>query len=394
MNFLPPVILPLKNKEDLKGILLELGADPETIPLEWVDFPPILIQITGLTLEDSQIFSRETSKFGVVMVSVPDDGEQEKILLLGGESRISPLLENLEKISPDLRELFRWIQDGLIHLNSPLKPSFFRGKEFTWGSRTFIMGIINLTPDSFSGDGLSNLTDRALERAFEMISQGADIIDVGAESTRPGSTPVSKEEEWERLELFLKEFVPHSPVPVSLDTYKWEIAQKGLELGVSLINDVWGLKKSPQIARLVADYGAGLILMHNKEQPVYQAFLPEVLQGLEKSVEIALRAGVPREKIIVDPGFGFGKTAEHGYYMLKHLETFRSLGFPLLIGISRKSFIGKITGKPPSERVFGTAAFCALAIERGCDILRVHDVPQIKEVSLVCDRLLRQRDLI
>ncbi|MCR4433768.1 MAG: dihydropteroate synthase [Caldiserica bacterium] len=398
MKFLPPVLLSLHSKRELDQVFMEIGAHQDSLSILERKGRYYIFRLYDLRPQAALILKQEALARGAELAISWDtistrEGPTDA-LLMATESQLFSLCEKLRAQPFELFPLAEKMERVVRNLNGTPPPSSFRGQAFNWGKRTFIMGVINLTPDSFSGDGLFSSIDRALQRAEEMIANGADIIDVGAESTRPGHTPVSAEEEWKRLEPFLKEFLSEATVPVSLDTYKAEVAARGLELGVDMINDIWGLKRSPEIAHLVKESGAGLILMHNKEEPNYQHFLPEVIQGLEKSVEMALEAGVPQEKIIVDPGFGFGKTAEHGYQMLKNLRAFRSLGFPLLIGISRKSFIGKITGKPPQERIMGTAAYCALAIEGGCDILRVHDVPEIKEVALVCDRIFRSQDIV
>jgi dihydropteroate synthase len=395
---LPPVLLSISSKEELDQTLKEIGAHPESLPIMSRKGRFYLLKLCDLSPQAAIIIKQEMlARGGEAAVSWEALTSREKpteALLMGTESQLFYLCQKLKKQPFGLSRLASQLERALSNFNSSPAPSSFRGKEFRWGERTFLMGIINLTPDSFSGDGMAGEVDRALSCAEQMVREGADIIDVGGESTRPGHVPVETEEEWRRLEPFLREFLPHSPVPVSLDTSKVEVAQKGLELGVDLINDIWGCRRSQEIARLARDYGAGLVLMHNSQEPNYRHFLPEVVQGLETSLEIALEAGVPREKVILDPGFGFGKTADHNYFLLKNLRALRSLGFPLLVGISRKSFIGKITGKPPQERLLGTAAYCALAIEKGADILRVHDVPEIKEVALVCDRIFRSPALI
>jgi dihydropteroate synthase len=195
--------------------------------------------------------------------------------------------------------------------------------------------------------------------------------------------------EWGRLEDFLRCFLPTSPVPVSLDTSKGEIARLGLDLGVHLLNDVWGLRRDRSLAGLAAEAGAGLILQHNRAKPEYRSLLPEVLSDLEESVNWALEAGLDRSRLIVDPGFGFGKTKEQNLALLRELRSFRSLGLPLLAGVSRKSFTATRAGQEPAERTFGTAAAVALAIEGGADIVRVHDVGSMRDVVRFCDAVLR-----
>ena len=391
MKDLPPLILAINDKRDLEQVVksFQMSQDKPSI---WEEKGlHYLMRLYDLNPQAIYILKQEALALGIDCLFFKNEDSWEA--LMGAfESQLLSLSRKLNGESSLFSSLGKNMEELLQNLRTNPRPSSFRGKTFQWGERTYIMGIINLTPDSFSGDGLSGSIERALQKAEEMVNQGADIIDVGAESTRPGHTPITAEEEWRRLEPFLREFLPWAPVPVSLDTYKEEVAKKGLEMGVDIINDIWGLRRSPGIGKLVQECQAGLILMHNREEPIYRYLLPEVLRDLKECVDWALEWGISREKIIVDPGFGFGKTAEHGYQILKNLRAFRSLGFPLLVGLSRKSFIGKITGKPPQERLMGTAAYCALAIEEGCDILRVHDVAEIKEVASVCDRIFRSPD--
>ncbi len=312
------------------------------------------------------------------------------LILRGTSLQFGRLLLFLRDLPLPLAELSTVIEAALQKAIPSPSPSFFRKKEFRWGERTYLMGIVNLTPDSFSGDGLASKKTEAIDYAYELVEAGADIIDVGGESTRPGHSPIETEDEWERLEDFLKEFVPNSPVPVSLDTSKASVALRGLELGVDIINDIWGLKREREIARLAKRAGAGLILMQNRAEIAYTSFLLEVYDDMRNSVGLALSEGIPPGRIIIDPGFGFGKFVEHNYQLLANLESFRPLGFPLLVGVSRKSFIGKLTGKPPQKRAIGTAAAVSLAVSKGADVVRVHDVEEMREAILLCDRVLRK----
>jgi dihydropteroate synthase len=263
------------------------------------------------------------------------------------------------------------------------------GEKLTWGRRTYVMGVINLTPDSFSGDGLGSDMPAIVEQALRFEAEGADILDVGAESTRPGSTPVTAEEELARLVPALEAIVSRVRLPVSVDTYKSSVARQAIQAGAVLINDVWGLKADPHIADVAAETGVPLILMHNQENRQYRDLLPDILTSLSHSVQVARRAGVPAENIVVDPGIGFGKTPEHNLEILRRLSEFKGLGYPLLVGTSRKSTIGLVLGLPPDQRVEGTAATVALAIAGGADIVRVHDVQQMVRVCRMTDAILR-----
>lgn len=263
------------------------------------------------------------------------------------------------------------------------------GREFRWGERTYIMGIINLTPDSFSGDGLGSDIEAAMAQAWRYVGEGADIIDVGGESTRPGAEPVSPAEEVYRVIPVLERIARDIPLPVSIDTYKVEVAKRALEAGAGMINDVWGLKREPELARLAAEAGVPLILTSNQRDSGCQNIIAEVTSSLKKSIDLALEGGVAWENIIIDPGIGFGKTLEQNLEILRRFEEFKSLGRPLLLGTSRKSVIGLVLDLPPEERLEGTAATLAVGIAKGADIVRVHEVRQMVRVCLMSDAIIR-----
>ena len=262
-------------------------------------------------------------------------------------------------------------------------------KEFHWGERTYIMGILNVTPDSFSGDGLDGRPEVAIARAKEMVAQGADILDIGGESTRPGAAFVSVEEELRRVIPVLKEVTKEISIPISIDTYKSEVARQALDCGASIVNDVWGLKEDIGLASLAAERKVPIILMHNQKGAAYKDMMAGVLASLLWSVAQAIKAGVPAENIIIDPGIGFGKTVEHNLEIMRRLDEFLLLGYPLLLGTSRKSTIGKILDLPPDQRLEGTAATVAIGIAKGADIVRVHDVGPMMRVVRMSDAIVR-----
>ena len=258
----------------------------------------------------------------------------------------------------------------------------------TWGSSTLIMGIVNVTPDSFSGDGLLD-SDAAAARALTQHNNGAAIVDLGAESTRPGFNPVSAEDEGRRLLPVLTKFRAQCQCPVSVDTTKSAVLEAAVAAGADLLNSIWGL--TPDLLVTVQKLKMPVVLMHNKDQAVYDGnVVDEVLAFLSAQAEAAVAAGVKAEHVILDPGIGFGKTAEHNLQVLKALPRLIALGFPTLLGTSRKSFIGKLTGKNAGERAYGTAATVALAIAAGIDIVRVHDVDAIIDVVKVSDAIERE----
>jgi len=257
--------------------------------------------------------------------------------------------------------------------------------EFNVGQRTFIMGILNVTPDSFSDGGRFSAPEAALIRAEQMILQGADIIDVGGQSTRPGFEQVSEKEELNRVLPIVKALT----APVSIDTYRASVAEVALEHGASLVNDVWGFKKDREIAAVTAKFGAACCLTHNKENNNYNDLMTDILKDLEQSVNIALKSGVDAAKIILDPGIGFAKDAEQNLTVLRNLEMLTKLGFPVMLSASRKSVIGYVLGTDVNNRLEGTLALTAIGIQKGCDFVRVHDIVENKRVCLMADRLVR-----
>lgn len=283
-------------------------------------------------------------------------------------------------------------------------------RTFHWGERTYIMGILNLTPDSFSGDGLLQHPDpveAALAQAKAFLDAGADILDLGGESTRPGAQPVPVETEIRRVIPVVQEIVRAFPQAViSVDTYKAPVAEAALRAGAHLVNDVWGLRADPQMGEVVARFGAPVILMHNRSRPqnaevrerlggryvgmTYENLLADVKRELLASVALAHAAGIPDARIILDPGIGFGKTVEQNLELIDRLGEIRALGYPVLLGPSRKSFIGYTLDLPPEERLEGTAAAVAVGIVRGADIVRVHDVAFMTRVARMTDALVRR----
>lgn len=289
-------------------------------------------------------------------------------------------------------------------------PSLQIGKfTFDWGSRTYVMGILNVTPDSFSGDGIiskGDVVQAALSQADQFLASGADILDVGGESTRPGSAPVNVEEEMERVIPVIHAI--HKIYPgtlISIDTYKAQVAEEAIKAGASIVNDVWGLRADSELAYVAAKYKTPLILMHNRSNPAsvdvreklgnayigseYQNLIEDVKRELLESVALAKNAGVEELRIVLDPGIGFGKTREHNLALINRLAEIRSLGYPILLGPSRKSFIGFTLDLPSDQRVEGTAATVAIGIARGADIVRVHDVREMTRVAKMTDAIVR-----
>lgn len=291
-----------------------------------------------------------------------------------------------------------------------------RNKTFIWGSKTYVMGIVNITPDSFSGDGLchteppgeTDLIKFAIQQVADFLNSGADIIDIGGESTRPGAKTVNEDEEIDRVIPIIRAIRTEFPEAIlSIDTYKARVAEQALAAGADIINDVWGFFGDPKMAMTAANADIPVILMHNRSKPenaqvaenlggryvgmAYDDLLSDITNELRMSIELGIGAGVKPENIIIDPGIGFGKTVEQNCQLIDRLDHFKKLGKPILLGPSRKSFIGYTLDLPPNERIEGTAATIAIGIDRGADIIRVHDVKAMARVAKMTDALTRHR---
>jgi len=266
--------------------------------------------------------------------------------------------------------------------------------EFHWGERTYIMGVCNLSPDSFSGDGLGDDIEATVAQAKRMVTEGADIIDIGGESTRPGTEPLSADDIDEELRLVIpaiERLAGELSVPLSIDTYKAGVASRAVNAGANMINDIWGLKRDPGIARIAAEAGVPIILMANqRDAPPKVGILARVISDLEASINLAVEAGVARENIIIDPGIGFGKSLEQNLELVNRLAELKQLGCPVLLGTSRKSMIGLVLDLPPDQRLEGNLAATAIGIANGADMVRVHDVRQTVLVCKMSDAIIRR----
>ena len=277
------------------------------------------------------------------------------------------------------------------------QPISIGGRELVWGSRTYVMGIVNVTPDSFSGDGLAYDVAAAVNQGIRMAREGADILDVGGESTRPGFEPIPAGEEIRRTVPVIERLVRETDIPISIDTYKAEVARAALEAGAHMVNDVHGFRRpdgrpsgrDPEVPRVAAEFGVPAVAMHNQRGRDFHDVIGDITVGLLESLRIAHEHGLPEERVIVDPGFNFGWTEEQALEMLRRLGELRALGRPILIGTSRKSTIGVVLGLPVEERLEGTAATVALAIAGGADIVRVHDVKEMVRVARMADAVVR-----
>jgi dihydropteroate synthase len=265
-----------------------------------------------------------------------------------------------------------------------------KNQVWEWGKKTYIMGILNVTPDSFSDGGKYFPIEAALQHAAQMVKEGADIIDVGGEATRPGfAVPISEEEEIQRVIPVIQRLSQEVDRPISVDTYKAKTAELAVAAGAHMINDIWGLKKDPEMARTAAYCKVPVCIMHNKENTDYGNLMEDILSDLEQSIELGIKAGIKEENIILDPGIGFGKTWEQNLVVMRNLDRLKQFGYPVLLGASRKNFIGRTLGLEVNERMEGTMAVTAIGIMKGADIVRVHDVLQNTRVAAMTDRILR-----
>ena len=280
-------------------------------------------------------------------------------------------------------------------IDQPPSPTLIGTRIFTWGARTFVMGVVNVTPDSFSGDGIlvkdpNDPVADAVRQAERMAAEGADILDIGGESTRPRHAPVTADEELRRTVPVIRAIRAALPdMPVSIDTTKPEVAAAALDVGADLVNDIWGTADSSEIAALAAERGVPLVLMHNRREARYRNVIAEVLADLQRAIDRAMAAGAGWDQLIVDPGIGFGKTAEHNLAVMRDLSLIAALGRPIMIGTSRKSTIGKVLDLPADQRLEGTLATTALAVAAGVDIVRVHDIEPNVRAARMADAVVR-----
>ncbi|NPV80601.1 MAG: dihydropteroate synthase [Firmicutes bacterium] len=331
---------------------------------------------------------------GVASLSV----EAADVLLLGTLRQFDEALATLKRQPFGLREIADKIEEALRRCESRYLPEVkWNEHVFRPGARTYVMGIVNVTPDSFSDGGKYMDPFAAVEHAKTLVAEGADIIDIGGESTRPGSERVPCDEELRRVIPVVERLSREINIPISVDTYKAEVARRAIEAGASVINDISALRFDPDLGRVAADFGVPMILMHMlgepgtmQRNPQYHDVVSDIISFFEDAVERAISAGIKPEKIILDPGIGFGKLPEHNLEILRRLREFRALGYPILVGTSRKSFIARIVGQSIEERDDGTMATVALAIAGGADIVRVHDVKRTARMVRMTDAIVRE----
>ena len=407
-------ILNINRLQEIKKIMQDIRVYKQGIQIMAPKGLFYLIKINNLTHPVANILKQEMLSLGADVAISKDalTGKPEKTdcLLMGSLSQINRLNQKLKNQPFGLSRLSN---EFFLSIKNYTRQSFLLdlGKyKLNLGQKKHIMGIVNLTPDSFSGDGFYSKIqnpclsgrqakskiqiDSIVKHTEKMVRDGADIIDVGGESTHPGAKPVSLKEELKRTIPVIKLLAKKIRVPISIDTYKPQVAKAALDNGAVIVNDITALR-NPEMAKVVAKYKAGVVLMHMKgkprtmqDTPQYKSLIDDIIEYLNKAITRAVESGIDKEKIIVDPGIGFGKTLGHNLMILKGLKEFKVLGRPILVGPSRKSFIGRLLDLPPEERLFGTLASVALAAVNGADLIRVHDVREAKQALKIIDAIL------
>ncbi|MDD2689031.1 MAG: dihydropteroate synthase [Candidatus Omnitrophica bacterium] len=399
-------ILQISNQQDLKQIMRDIRVDPYGIKIMLPKADTYLIKMNSISNITANILKQEMLSLGgdvaIARDALTGKTKNTDCLIIGNLSQLTRLNHKLNKQPFGLnrlgQDLFRGIRNyqrnGFI-----LEAGRYK---LNLGRRSYVMGIINLTPDSFSGDGLYRIRDTAnhrvqpgdiIDAAEKMVNDGADILDAGGESTRPGARPVSIKEELKRTIPLIKLLAKKIKIPISIDTHKPEVARQALDNGASMVNDISGLR-NPEMAKIIAKYKAAVVIMHMKgtpgtmqQNPQYSFLIEEIIGHLAKAIEKAESFGISKEKIIIDPGLGFGKLLTHNLEILRRLAEFKVLGVPILVGPSRKSFIGNILNSLPQERTLGTVSACVLAVRNGAKLVRVHDVKEVKQALKVLDAI-------
>ncbi len=384
--------------ENGEKILSSLGVHSKGLKIMGEKSVFAAIKLKDLSPVQANIIKQEMLSLGADAATskgaINHSAKKTDVLIMGTAGHYKKLITKIRENYFDLPSIADCLEKSINNYFSPAN-YFFAKEERVSLKETKIMGILNVTPDSFSDGGKYLSFESAIKKAEKMISEGARIIDIGGESTRPGSKGISEEEEIKRILPVVKELSGRKDCLISVDTRKSKVAKKALQAGASIINDVSGLNFDKNMAKVIADFGAGVVVMHMKgnpknmqKNPEYKDLIFEVISGLQKSIEIASKAGILSNRIIVDPGFGFGKTLEHNYTLLKNLKSLRVLGYPIMVGTSRKAMIGKILNVPPEERIGGTVATSSIAVLNGADILRVHDVKEALQAAKIVDFIL------
>lgn len=379
----------------------EIGVDPAGIALMSPKGVNRAVRLESLSSWQANLLKQEMLSLGgeaaVHRGAIDCSASSTAALLMGTVKHFRALIDKLEAQPPTMRRVGEEVRTALADYDRRSFSLSLGSQVLDLGERTAVMGIVNVSPDSFYDGGAHFSTDRAVEHGLRLAGEGADILDVGGESTRPGAKPLPLEEERRRVLPVIEGLSSRCALPISVDTYKADVARSALDLGAVMVNDISGLRFDPEMARVVAGRGAALVVMHMQGEPrtmqaapSYANLMREIVEVLSRSVETAVERGVDREKVIVDPGIGFGKTLDHNLHLLRHLPELRVLGRPILVGPSRKSFIGAISNLPVGERLEGTLAAVSLAVSGGAHIVRVHDVSAVRRSVEVADAVCRR----
>lgn len=388
--------------KDLKQAFREIGktgADAEGVKIMSPKAVHRSIRIKDVSMPASQILKEEMLSLGADAArsrgSLVHADKSTDVILFGTLKQYKRLCKKLAVQPFGLKQLASEIDKCLRNYDSVPHPILLpSGKKLEFEDRTLIMGIINTSPDSFSGDGMELNIASIVNKAMEFNKAGADIIDIGGESTRPGAEPIEIEEEIKRTVPVIRTLSKELPIPISIDTYKKQVAETTIEAGAEIINDITGFHHDPEMSKLAARTGVAAILMHIKgtprnmqDSPQYYNLMAEISSYLTQGLEIAAYNGMKEEQIIIDPGIGFGKTIEHNFQILNNLKKLKGLGRPIMVGTSRKSFIGKILDKDPEQRIYGSIATVAASVLNGANIVRVHDVRETADAVKLIDRI-------
>lgn len=393
-----PRLVRVESEADAHRIITELGSDPVGVTIMSRKMVHLAIAVEGVQARAAHIIKEVMlSKGGECATPkdllVVEGKEPVRVIMMGNLTQLRRAIKNFSVQPFGLKALSRELKAVLAGASGPpARELEAGGHKLTLGGRTLVMGVINTTPDSFSDSGRFEHFDDARERAMEMGRRGADIIDIGGESTRPGAEAVTLDEEVRRTVPLIESLAGEVPVPISIDTCKAEVAARALDAGASIINDISGLRFDPEMIPLASKRGAPVVIMHMQgvprdmqEDPTYEDVVADISRFLRRQAAQAIEGGIDPRKILVDPGIGFGKTVEHNLEIVRRIEEFRSLGYPVILGTSRKRFIGAVLNRPVDQRLLGTAATVAFAIARGVDVVRVHDVEEMVEIVKMAD---------
>ncbi len=391
-------ILASRNPEDLKEEMRRIGVSPYGIKAMLPKSIPLLVKLGSIDFRAANILKQEMLSLdgeAAIPRGALDGSQREtQVILIGNQKTFSQLLGKLLPQPFGLKKIGSEVDLALKKYSN--QEFVIRGRHLNlkFGRKTCLMGILNLTPDSFYDGGKYNTLDSAIQRAEEMVAEGAGIIDVGGESSRPGARPVSIKDELGRVIPVIKGLRKKIKKPISIDTYKSEVARIALDSGANIVNDITALRGDKEMAKVLGQRGAPVILMHMQgrpqtmqKKPVYRSVVSEIITFLGDRIKKALEAGINFNKIIIDPGIGFGKTVEHNLEIFRRLREFKVLGRPILVGPSRKSVVGKILNLPLEERLEGTAALVACSILNGAQIIRVHDVKKMTQVARMAEAI-------